>query len=184
MKLLSFEEKYRKMWLFLIIGTIPAVVFALLFRDFIVAAFSSFLLIGICYFFTGFVLLLTKNLKPYAKLNWKNSLIIGLFQMLALFPGVSRSGMTISAGLFSGIKKEEAVKFTFLLFIPIALAAFIAEFQQVYFSLSLLVSFAACFVLSLVFLNVLMAIVRRGYFWFFSFYCFIIGLVSVFLHFS
>jgi undecaprenyl-diphosphatase len=183
-ELLTFKQEYKTLWTYLIIATIPAVVVALLFGDFVRASFSSFLIIGICYLFTSGVLFLTKFTKPFSKLNWKNSLFIGLFQALALFPGVSRSGMTISSALFSGIDREKAVKFSFLLFIPLGIAAFLAEFKQVYFSASLLLSFLICFVLSLVFLNLLMYVVKKRAFWLFSIYCFLIGVLSLILHFQ
>jgi undecaprenyl-diphosphatase len=103
--------------------------------------------------------------------------------MIALFPGVSRSGMTISSGLFSGIEKEKAIRFSFLLFIPLAIGAMVLELGNAYFNWSLLLAFVLCFVLSLIFLNILSLIVKRNYFWIFSIYCFIIGIASLVLHF-
>ncbi len=181
--LLSFRPQYNRLWIYLIIATIPAALVGYLFSDVIEAMFSNFLFLGIAFIFTGIVLLFTKFSKVYSKLNWKNSLFIGLMQILALFPGVSRSGMTISAGLFSGIEREKAVRFSFLLFIPLALGAFVLKLGAFFFSWSLLVSFLVCFVLSLVFLNLLSLIVRKGNFWMFSFYCFIVGVVSILLWF-
>lgn len=183
--LLSFKREYKRLWIWLIIATIPAVVFGLLFKAFIESAFSSLLFIGIGFLFTGVILLFSKFAKRKSHLNYKNSLIIGLFQMLALFPGVSRSGMTISSGLLSGIKREKAAKFSFLLFIPLALGAFILELltAEIYFSLSLVVSFFICLIFSFVFLNLLLKIVKSGNFWIFSFYCFVVGIVSVALSF-
>lgn len=183
-KLITFDKRYSKMWLFLIIGTIPAVVFALFFKDIIEASFSSFLFLGVAFIFTGFILLFTRFSRQYSKLNYKNSLLIGIFQILALFPGISRSGMTISSGLFSGLKKEEAVKFSFLLFIPLSVGAFLSELGKFYFNFSLLISFIITFLLSLIFLNLLLVIVKRKAFWLFAFYCFIIGIISLVLYFK
>jgi undecaprenyl-diphosphatase len=178
-QLFMFKRQDKKMWLYLIIATIPAVLVGLLFKQVIEQAFSSYFFLGGAFIFTGFVLLLTKIKWIKGKLNAKNSLFIGLFQMLALFPGVSRSGMTVSSGLFSGIDREKAVKFSFLLFVPLALGAVVLEFGQAYFNFSLLFAFILCFVLSLVFLNLLMKIVKKGYFWIFAFYCWFIGIVSL-----
>jgi len=182
-QLLSFDKKYHKLWLYLILASIPAVLFGFLFKKTIEVSLSSFLVLGVSFFFTGIILLSTKFAHEYSKLNWKNSLVIGLFQILALFPGVSRSGMTISAGLFSGLKREKAVRFSFLLFIPVALGAMILELGEAYFSFSLLVSFVICFILSYVFLNVLYIVVKNGKFWLFSIYAFIVGLISLWLYF-
>ena len=183
-KLLSFDKQHRKIWLFLIIATIPAALFGYFFKSIIQSTLSSFLILGISFLFTSFILFLTKFTKEFSILNFKNTLFIGLFQVLTLFPGVSRSGMTISAGLFSGLKKEQAVKFSFLLFIPLALGAMILEIPSFTFSYSLLVAFIVCFILSLVFLHLLYIVVKNGKFWLFSIYGFIIGLVALYLHFK
>ncbi|MFH1710971.1 MAG: undecaprenyl-diphosphate phosphatase [Nanoarchaeota archaeon] len=181
-QLITFERKYRKMWIFLIIATIPAALFGLFFKSLIESSFSSFLFLGIAFIFTGFVLLLTRFARGRRELNWKNTLFVGLFQVLALFPGVSRSGMTISAGLFSGIEREKAAKFSFLLFIPLSIGAVILESGKAYFSISLLLGFFITFILSLVFLQLLLNIIKKGKFWMFSFYCFLVGIISLILY--
>ncbi len=180
-KLLSFDKKYKKMWIYLIIATIPAGLFGLFFSDFVEASFSNIKFIGISFIFTGIILFSTRFTKEFARFSWLNSLGIGLAQVFALFPGVSRSGMTISSGLYFGLKREEVAKFSFLLFIPLALGAMVLEFGGFYFSISLLVSFVLCFVLSLVFLQFLYVIVKKNLFWLFSIYLFIFGfLVLIF----
>jgi len=181
--LITFNKKYRKLWIYLIIATIPAVIIGLLFKDLIEQTLSSFLFIGLALIFTGFILLLTSIKTKKSKLNYKNALIIGLFQMLALFPGVSRSGMTISSALFAGIEKEKAVRFSFLLFIPLAIGAVIMESGGAYFNLNLLIAFILCFVLSLLFLNLLVYIIKINKFWIFSIYCFVVGIISLVLYF-
>lgn len=180
LELLSFDKRYRKIWIYLITGTFPAVLFGLLFRDVIREAFSSFLFVGIAFIFTGVVLFLTKFYKERSSLNLKNAVIIGLFQVLGLFPGASRSGMTISSALFLGINREKAVKFSFLLFIPLGIGAFMLEAGEgFYFDLTLLVSFLCSLVASLIFLNVLFFIAKKGKLWMFSIYCFAIGVISL-----
>ena len=127
-KLISFDKRYVKMWGFLFIATLPAAIVGLLFSRFIEGTFSSILFIGIAFILTGIVLFLTKfknNLNN--SVNTRSAVIIGLSQVLALFPGISRSGMTISSALLLGIDREEAVKFSFLLFIPLAGGAFMLE---------------------------------------------------------
>lgn len=181
--LLSFKKQYRRLWVYLIIATIPAALFGFFFKNVVEASFSSFLFLGIAFIFTGFILLLTKLSHVYSRLNMKNSFIIGLFQMFALFPGISRSGMTISAGLFSGIDREKAAKFSFLLFIPLVIGALILESGKAYLNLSIIMAFFVCLILSLVFLNLLLRIVKSGNFWMFGFYCFFIGIISLILYF-
>ena len=187
--LLTFNKSARKLWLYLIITTIPAALIGFLFKNYIESALSSLLFLGIAFLFTGTILLFTKFTKKKSELNVKNSIIIGLFQAVALFPGVSRSGMTISTALFSGIEKEKAVKFSFLLFIPLAIGAFVLEIKD-YLSnniemnipiITLVISFLVCYVLSLLFLNLLTYIIKKDKFWMFSIYCYIIGIITLIL---
>jgi undecaprenyl-diphosphatase len=181
--LITFRKEYRKLWLYLIIATIPAGIVGFLFKSYIESSLSSFLFLGVAFIFTGLILLLTRFSNQFLRLNWKNSIFIGLLQAISVFPGVSRSGVSISAGLFSGLDREKAARFSFLLFIPLVLGAFILELENFSFSLSLLVSFIICFFLSLLFLNILLVIVKKNYFWLFSIYCFAVGLISIILNF-
>lgn len=185
LQLLKFDSESIKYLKFLLIATIPALVVGLSLRNFIENSMSSFLFLGFAYLFTSSILLLTKIPQKKSKLNSKNSLFIGLFQSLALFPGVSRSGMTISSSLFAGIEKEEAVKFSFILFIPLAVGSAILEFSKVdSFNLSILViPFVICFILSLFFLNLLTYIIKKDLFWIFSIYCFLLSIVCFILYF-
>jgi undecaprenyl-diphosphatase len=183
LSLVKFEKGYRKWWFYIIIATIPAVIVALLFKNSIEASFSSFLFLGIAFIFTGIILFMTRFSHKFSKLNFKNSFIIGLFQALALFPGVSRSGMTISSALFCGIDKEKATKFSFLLFIPLSIGAFLFEIGDFYFDINLFFSFIICLILSIIFLNILFLIIKKGRMWVFSFYCFLMGIISLLLYF-
>jgi len=186
-ELLTFKKKFRKMWLYLIIATIPAALAGFLFRDLIKKTFSSLLFLGIAFAFTGIILFLTKDSKSKSKLGFRSSIFIGLFQIIALFPGISRSGMTISAALFNGIDKERAVKFSFLLYIPLSIGAFILEEKHVglnnLITFNHLVGFCVCLILSVFFLNLLSVIIKKRKFWVFSIYCWFISLVCFILHF-
>ena len=191
--LLSFRKETYKLWLYIIIATIPGALVGFLAKDLIEKAFSSLLVTGIGFFFTGTIILLTKikENKKQTKINSKNSFFMGLMQSLALLPGVSRSGMTISTALFSGIEKEKAVKFSFLLFIPLAIGAFLLEMFDYYKNnipvniplTTLLVAFVICFLLSLLFLNLLTYIIKKDKFWMFSFYCYLVGLITLIIYF-
>jgi len=184
-ELIFHPNKNKKIWLYWIIATIPAALFGYLFSDAVEKAFSSYLLLGICFIFTGIILHLTKyaNINKHS-INLKNSILIGLAQILALFPGVSRSGMTISSGLFLGIEKERATRFSFLLFIPISLGAFVLEFVKIpdptsYLNLAYILSFVLCSIFSLFSLQVLSLIIKKEKFWIFSFYCWLIGIICL-----
>jgi undecaprenyl-diphosphatase len=184
--LITFKREYRKLWIYLIIATIPALVFGLLFQKKVEASFSSLLFLGIAFIFTGFILFFTKFTSIRNKFNWKNSIFVGIFQAIALFPGVSRSGMTISSSLFAGIDREKAARFSFLLFIPVSLGAFLLEVKEVGFHInsSLFVGAIVCVLLSLVFLNLLIGILKKDKFWLFSFYCWLIGVITLLFYFK
>ncbi len=183
--LATFKKETLPLWKYWIIATIPAVIIGLLFSDFVEKAFSSYLFLGIAFLLTGLVLFMTKFAsKGKARLNNKRSIMIGLMQSLALFPGVSRSGMTISTGMFSGISKEKAARFSFLLFIPLSIGALILEafkLSSFYITPTLVVSFIVCLLLSIVFLNLLIRIIKKDMFWMFSFYCWVIGIITILL---
>lgn len=179
--LLKFDKTSWKMIGLILIGVIPAGLVGLFFNDIIESAFSSLFFLGGAFLFTGFVLFSTKFFSGNNHLNWKSALFIGLMQIPALLPGVSRSGMTISAGLISGVKKEKAAKFSFLMFIPLSLGAFLLELGEFYFSFSLLVSFILTFMLSLIFLNILNILIKKDNFWMFAFYCWFIGIITLIL---
>jgi len=181
--LLRLDKNYRQLWIHLVIATIPAILCGIFLKHVIEKAFSSFICLGIAFIFTGIVLFTTKFKRPKASLNIRNSVIIGIFQALALFPGVSRSGMTISAALLLGMDAEKAARFSFLLFIPLCLGAFVSELGRFYINLQVIIPFLVCFIFSLLFLNILLIIAKKGKFWMFSAYCILAGILSLVLQF-
>ena len=116
-------------WLgwWVIIGTIPIGVFGLLFKDEIRTGARNLWLIAIALIVFSAVIAAAeyygRQVRRVEELTWKDSIIVGLAQCLALVPGVSRSGATISAGLFLGMNRELAARFGFLLAIPAVFAS-------------------------------------------------------------
>jgi undecaprenyl-diphosphatase len=104
---------------YLIIASIPAIIFGFLFQDLMESIFRSTTVVALTLILGAIIMLVAEKFIKTGDLNIKNSFAIGLFQSLALIPGMSRSGMTISGGYFMGIKKDLAIKFSFLLSIPI-----------------------------------------------------------------
>ena len=94
---------------------------------------SQVFVVAVFLFINGLILISTRFLKEKnEELNWKKSLFIGLIQGIAVLPGISRSGSTISAGIFLKISKEKAFEFSFLLSIPAVLGASVIEFYEMY----------------------------------------------------
>lgn len=112
---------------YVIIASIPVGIVGVLFEDKVESIFSNLLFVGISFIFTAFVLLLVSNLKNKGeeKVTLKSALITGFAQLIGIFPGVSRSGMTMSGARVSGLEEKKAKEFAFLLFIPVAVGSFI-----------------------------------------------------------
>ncbi|HOD92625.1 MAG TPA: undecaprenyl-diphosphate phosphatase [Clostridia bacterium] len=125
------KKPIQKLTLWLIIATIPAGIAGVLFSDIFEGFNDSGVTLGIGFLITAIFLLISSKLKPGTiekeNMKWYDALFIGIMQMVAILPGISRSGSTLTGGLFRKIKKEDAVKFAFLLSIPVILGGFILE---------------------------------------------------------
>ncbi len=113
---------------YILIATIPALLAGYLLKDAVEALFKIPLMEAAIRLFTAALLLtlaewLTKKSRGLDSMTWLDALIIGLFQVIAVFPGASRSGTTISAGMFRGFDRKSAARFAFLMSIPVMLAA-------------------------------------------------------------
>ena len=125
-KKLFYNQDAKIGWL-LIVATIPAGITGLLIKPLVKSAFDSPLAVGIFLLITAGLLLLAELLgsrqRSFDKLTLKDAIWMGMLQALAIFPGVSRSGATITAGMLSGLDRQSAARFSFLMSIPIMLAA-------------------------------------------------------------
>jgi undecaprenyl-diphosphatase len=123
--------KKSKLFWYIIIVTIPASLAGLFLEDVIDEIFREILWVATFFIITGLIFIAVEKYTSYrlvekktlTKINWKDSLIIGLFQIISLFPGISRSGATISAGMFRRLKRQEAARFSFLMATLIILGA-------------------------------------------------------------
>lgn len=175
----------------IIIGTIPIVVLGLVFQDHIETTLRSLWFVAFTLIFFGLLLGLAdwagKKTRPIEKLTWKHGLIYGFAQALALIPGVSRSGGTITAGLFMGYKREAAARYSFLLAIP---AVFGSGFYQLYKAIKApdstsmgmtALATVIAFVVALVVIGFFMNYISKRSFTPFVIYRVVIGLVLIVL---
>lgn len=106
----------------IVIATVPAAAAGLLFEDRLRRAFETPLVAGVCLFLTAALLVIghraDRGERVHEDISWKQALIVGLFQALALFPGISRSGSTIAGGLCMGLRRDAAAAFSFLIAVP------------------------------------------------------------------
>lgn len=132
-------EQYRSIFLAIILSILPAGVIGLWLGNFIEENTRSVSVVAVSLIFWGVFLGVAdyynkkvKDKKPLGKINWKNALFIGCAQAVALIPGTSRSGITMTAGLFSRFSKKDAVEFSFLMSIPVIAAAGFMKLLDLY----------------------------------------------------
>jgi undecaprenyl-diphosphatase len=162
----DFKSKDTKLFIMIMIGTIPIVIFGFLLKDFIRNEFRNMYIVAGSLIFFSVILFIadryTKKKVSMESLTYKDSIIVGFFQALALIPGASRSGSTISGAFFRNMTREDAARFSFLLSIPAVLLSGMYElFSQ---RESLLAGDSA--VLSLVIATVVSGVVGYWSIWF------------------
>lgn len=178
--------------IYLIIGTIPAGIIGVVYGDAISGALENIKVIGFTLISTGIALWLIRNLrgrKNDAELSTLDAIIVGFAQAVALIPGVSRSGATIVAAMARGMKQETALRFSFLLFIPVSVGSILLAIKDILgmdnlneIILPYSLAFIASLIASYFSLKWFMGIMAKGNLIYFSIYCFIVGtLVVLFL---
>ena len=172
--------------IYLIIGTIPAGVIGVVFGDFISEELSSIRTVAITLIITGIALWLIRNLrgrKHDGDLNIKDAIIVGLAQAVALIPGISRSGATIVAAMARGMNQETALRYSFLLYIPISLGGMVLGLSDLLDDKNLstmimpyTVAFLGSLVASYFSLKWFMNVMAKGNLKIFAIYCVIVGI--------
>lgn len=120
----------RKLCYMIITTSIPTVIIGLVFKKVFMSFYSSLLAVGIGLVITSLYMFLADIMngrKDIKRAGFKDAFIVGIFQGIAIVPGISRSGSTIFGGLFSKMKKDFAVKYAFLVSLPVILGSFILE---------------------------------------------------------
>jgi undecaprenyl-diphosphatase len=187
--LLSLFTTNRKVILLLLLGTIPAGAVGLVTRDFFEDAGGNMVLVGAGFLTSAlFLLLAGKNPgrdRELKDLSPGDSLAVGLAQALAILPGVSRSGSTISMARYRGAESTAAARFSFLLMIPAVGGAALLDAKELLTSaeqfnlVPTAVSFLAALGVSIVALRLLLGLLRRGRFSFFSYYLIPLAIATI-----
>lgn len=178
--------------LYIIIGSIPAGIIGVIFKDKIEEVFSSITTVAVALLVTGLALWLIRNLRGVKRdgdLSIKDAIIVGLAQAVALIPGISRSGSTVIASIATGMKQDTALRFSFMLYIPVSLGGLVLgisdiasdpELQALW--LPYLISFVTSLVVTYFSMRWFMGIMEKGNLRYFSYYCFIAGaLILIFM---
>ncbi|MBT3648275.1 MAG: undecaprenyl-diphosphate phosphatase [Flavobacteriales bacterium] len=171
----------------IVLSMIPAAVIGVLFNDEIEALFSQqILLVGFMLLLTGGLLFLADRAKKTDRnVGYTHALIIGIAQAIAILPGISRSGATISTAVLLGIDREKSARFSFLMVIPLILgkmAKDIMEGQLMETQIGwapLIVGATAAFIAGLFACQWMIALVKKSQLKYFSFYCLIVGVLAI-----
>ena len=155
-------------------------------KDFFESLFTSPKLIAIALVVTGIILISTRKFAEpdKAEVSFKDALILGFTQGIAIIPGISRSGITISTLLFRGIGRQACFRFSFLVSIPIILGAALLESRKIDFAIqhdfvNLLAGFIFSLFCGLAALSILKAVIQRAKLYYFGYYCFAVALVTL-----
>ena len=186
-----YKENYKYAWL-IVIGTIPAGIFGFLFKDKIDALSENVKLVGLALLITSLALFLIKDIKgkkDKKDITIFDAVVIGLFQTVALFPGISRSGATIVGSMNQNLKRDTAINYSFMLYLPISFATMILGVKDLFetsnfgsliipYTLGMVASCIVTYFSAKWFINIM----KKGKLWYFSIYCLIVGLlVLIFL---
>lgn len=189
----SLKTNYKYGW-YIIIATIPAGIIGLIVSKLGVfdAISDNIKIIGITLIITGIFLFWIRKANGKRKdkdLTIKDALMIGAFQVLGLFPGISRSGSTIVGGLYEGLDRETAFDFSFMLYIPISLATTALGIKDLFGSnlssseiMFFLLSAVVAFIFTYFSVKWFREVIKKGKLIYFSIYCFVVGtLIIIFL---
>ena len=185
---------YRRFVMLVIVSTIPTGIVGILLKDITEWAGTTLIVPGICFILTAIELLVAENWRPknHGRTTEKNAkyseaLIAGVVQGIATFPGLSRSGTTIAAGVIMGFERNFAVRYSFIMSIPAILGALVLELKDIgeaavtstelmYFGVGAVVAAVVGYFA----IKVVLEAVRKKKYRYFAYYCFVIGLIAVF----
>ena len=185
------------LWFHILVATLPALVLGLLLDDWLDAHFYNFITVAVMLIVYGVLFIVVEKnrkgkrprVRSLDKLSYRDAFIIGLWQVLAMIPGTSRSGATIVGGLLLGTTRSVAAEFTFFLAIPVMAGASLLKLLKFGFAFTgtelavLAVGMVVAFVVSLVAIRFLMGYVKRHSFRIFGIYRILLGVVLLVYYF-
>ena len=187
--LLKLKIDYNTLFVLkIIVSMIPAVTIGILFQQKIKILFSNnLILVGIMFLITAIVLYIAGGIKNKTKtVSFKNAFILGVIQAIAILPGISRSGSTISLALILGIDREKAAQFSFLMVLPVIFGSIFKIFLDIKKTsvdinyLPLCLGFFTAFVSGFFACKWMVALVRKSKLKNFSYYCICVSIISIF----
>lgn len=184
------NSAYRKFAMLVIVSTIPTGIIGILGKGLVEKAGTTLIIPGICLIITATILLISDNvpddIKTPKKTTFKDAVFIGVSQGIATLPGISRSGTTITAGLICGLRRDFAVKYSFIMSIPAILGAVVLDLgdlgKEGMTSTELgycVVGAVVAAVVGYICIKTMLFVVRNKKFKYFAYYCYAVGGVAV-----
>lgn len=173
--------------LFIIISSIPAALIGVIFGGFLENLFDSIRIVSVALLVTSILNLKTSQIKSKnIAINSKNAFVIGIFQAIAIIPGISRSGSTIFSGSLMGFSKKKAAEFSFIISIPAVIGATLYQFVKYFGSiqgnyLTMSLGFLSSFLFGYMAINMVLRLVTSNKYIYFSIYCATLGLITLLL---
>ncbi len=182
----KYNTNFKYAWL-IVVGTIPAAILGLFIKDFIENNFTT-KLVGLMLIITSILLFMIKDIKGNKEkkdITFLDAIKIGCFQVIALLPGISRSGATVVGGMNSNLTRETALNYSFMLYIPISLASMVLGVSDLVKSgtiselfIPYLVSMIAAGIVTYFAAKLFINIMKKGKLIYFSIYCFVVGILT------
>lgn len=182
------KDKDLRLAALIITGSLPTAFLGLFFKQYVETFLSSLTMVGFMLIVTGTFLWFTRNIRDnrikIKGFGFKKAIFIGICQGLAVVPGISRSGATIAAGLFAGIERETAARFSFLLSMPAIIGAEILSLKDsmgtgFFLDQATIYGTIVSFAVGLFALKLLLRIVKQGRLHFFAPYCWAAGIIAI-----
>ena len=174
-KIFNFYKKYYKE---VIVGIIPAGIFGLLFKNFFEKFFENPSLLPLFFLLNSIILFFSRE-RGNKIIKIKEAILIGISQIFAIFPGISRSGITIGTALILGCDKKFSFEFSFLMGLPLIFGSFLIEIKDINLNTLNISGFLFCFLIGLLSLYFLNKIIIFKKFHYLSFYTFFLSIISL-----
>ena len=182
------DNEEIRIFALIIIGSVPTAILGILFHKITDQIFGSVWIVGVMLLVTGTLLWFTRQIsiegRPLIKVGIKDALMIGLIQGMAIMPGISRSGATISMALFLGMNREVAGRYSFLLSIPAILGALILGLNSTIIQTdipgkTILLGTVIAGIVGYIALKILLRMVKQGHLYYFAPYCWLLGAATL-----
>lgn len=190
------SSPYRKFVMLIIVSTIPTGILGLIFKKIFNLDNPSLIIPGISLLITALMLYVVDDLPSGSKtpkeMTYKNGLIIGFAQGIATLPGISRSGTTLTVGILNGLDRKFAVKYSFIMSIPAILGACVLDIKDMFSPenalsateyIYYLIGAAVAAVVGYVCIRTLLVLFKNRKMKYFSYYCFVVGIVAIIANF-